>query len=62
MFTVSVYSLCVLLLGFTLGSEGTRFFPGVLRAEKGLAAKDTGDCVRAKEGGMSENGIPVEKG
>lgn len=52
----------LLLLGFTLGSKRTCFIPGFLRTEKGLAAKDTRDCFGAEKGGMSENGITVEKG
>lgn len=52
----------LLLLGFTLGSERTCFFPGFLRTEKRLPIKDTGDRFGAEEGGMSENGITVEKG
>lgn len=60
---VNIYFRCVLLfLGFTLGSERACFFPGFLRAEKGLTAKDTRDCSGAEEGRMSENGITVEKG
>lgn len=45
----------------SVGPEGTCIISGLLRAEEGLQTQESGDRIRAEEGGMPQTGEPAKE-
>lgn len=45
----------------SVGPEGACIIPGLLRAEEGLQTQESGDCLGAEEGGVSQIGEPTQE-